>query len=114
MPVITNFSMAAGSDQAVTFYLTPAQPVGGWSVQYALAPRNGGSPMWTATLVSGQTNGASGLTVLNSGQGWFQLTLTGGSGGISGLVPGTYAGVLSRTDSGLARILAESILMVTP
>ena len=112
MPIIQNFSLCRNEDGTITFYLVPAQPVGGWSVQYTLSRRNDATAMYTASIASGITNGASGLTVLNSGQGWFRVTLN--TSGISGLVEGNYASKLTRTDSGRVTTMAEGFLKLTP
>lgn len=112
MPVIQNFTLSKGQDGTVTFYLVPAQPVGGWAIRYDISRRNDSASMFTASIVSGQTNGASGLTVLNSGQGWFRIALN--TSGISGLLYGNYASKLWRTDSGSITTLAEGFCEVTP
>jgi hypothetical protein len=52
----------------------------------------------------------SGIAVANSGNGTFQVYLNPND--TSGLSDGSYAYVLSRTDSGYASVLTEGFLIL--
>ncbi len=72
-----------------TVQLTPPAPIGGRQILWALWKRFGSvQPLAQASIDSGIPNGASGLTILDSGQGIFSVdVLTVYSSG----QPGNYA-----------------------
>ena len=116
---IANFQWARWNDGVLTINMQPPVDVGGWGIQFSVFHRMGGgagdninSGLIMKSIASGIANGASGITVTNSGQGIFQVFID--SNDTSGFPYGNYAAVVSRVGSGVRCVLDEGYLNVTP
>lgn len=111
--VFTELSLIAYSDGVLTIGLQPPTAIGGWSIDFKMTKRfRGESGLIQKYCASGYGNGASGITVTNSGQGIFAVRVN--EGNTSGLDPGTYAIQAKRTDSGFATSLTQGWLVLLP
>ena len=70
------------------------------------------SGLITKTCASGFGAGQSGITILNSGQGQFQVSLRAQDS--SGLLWGCYQYAAERMDSGSRTILTKGHLILAP
>ena len=112
MPIIGNFYLARYEDGVLSIQLTPPTPIGGWSIQFQLMERfNASVDLYDAYVASG-FNGTSGITVTNSGQAMFNVTIPSNSG--SSMNEGNYAFKVTRTNSGSQTTLSEGYLILTP
>ena len=112
MPVLADFSLARYEDGNLTITMAPATPIGGWSVQLRIYKHfGGGSGLVIKNMASGFIN-VSGINIINSGQGIFNVTLN--SADTSGLAYGNYVYEAVRLDSGYRSVLAEGILSILP
>lgn len=82
------------------------------SLQFDLMKRYGGVPIVSLYTASG-LDGASGLTIANSGQGIVDIPLHLRSY-LSGRDWGNYSYRLHRTDSGQATNLTEGVVIYQP
>lgn len=122
-----DFYSAQFSDGTLTVTMSPPTPVGNWTVRYREFVHHGGgqplilasgqqSGLLQADLItkwcgSGTGGGDSGITVLNSGNGIFRVSLPASE--LSGRDPGAYAYSFERTDSGYHKALREGYRLVT-
>src|SRR4051812_17819690 len=95
----------------LTIVLSPPTAIGGWSIDWDLAKRFGGSSLSHKCIASGY-NGQSGLTITDSGQGIFNVTIT--SPDTSGLDPGNYVHGSRRTNSGRETDINQGFLTLLP
>ena len=98
MPVFSSFGSIRLEDGVITIGLAPPAAVGGWNVRFGLALRFGGTEFAVKTSASGYGGGQSGVTVLDSGQGTWQIPIN--SADTSGLDAVNLAGTMVRLDSG--------------
>lgn len=113
MPQYQDFSFDAGTDNLCLVQLLEPQDVSTWSVTFTAWKRFGGVvPLiqMGLTPLSGQINGTSGITLLNSGQGAWQLYFQ--SLFTSGFQQGNIAYKYSRIDSGHHVDLAVGYLLL--
>lgn len=112
MPAFGDISLVKFEDATFVFPLTPATPVGGWSVEFLLTRRRGegASGLVVKSCASGYGAGQSGVSVTDSGLGRFSVAWRGADG--SGLDPGNYAFSLRRTDSGFSKELTQGTLVL--
>lgn len=115
MPVHANFSYAKYADGVLTVGLQQPAPIGNWTIQFTTT-KHFGTPNVSGLISkiagSGTGGGQSGITIVDSGQGRFNVKIN--SVDTSGLDYGNYAGVIERVDSGFRTILSEGFLTVTP
>lgn len=112
MPIQTNVSYVLTDDKTVNISLNPPAPIGGMAINFNLMHRFGSTtPIATFYLASGYS-GASGLTVINSGQGIFKANLFNQF--TSGTLYGPLAFTAVRMDSGHVTTLVEGYLNQTP
>lgn len=112
MPVIGDFAWVRYDDGVLTLGLIPPTPVGGQTVQFQVMKRFGGvSGIFTRSVASG-FNGASGITITDSGQGIMQIQIR--SADTSGLEYGNIAFMADRLDSGYQTRYAEGYISVNP
>lgn len=113
MPTQANFGLPKFSDGNLTVNMAPNVDVGGWSLEVVLARRFGSvSGLLIGGIASGIPNGASGLTVINSGEGIFQIAIP--SLATSGLQFGNYAYSVNRVESGFRTVLNQGYLTIDP
>lgn len=111
--VFTELSLISYSDGLLTIGLQPPTAIGGWAIDCKVTKRFGGeSGLIQKSCASGYGNGASGITVTNSGQGIFAVRVN--EGNTSGLDPGTYAILAKRTNSGFVTPLTQGWLILLP
>ena len=112
--VFTEFSLVEFSDGILTVALSPPTAVGGWSMAFTVTNRfQGVSGLIQKTLASGYGAGQSGITVVDSGQGRFNIRIWG-SDGSGQMDPGTYAMQFNRTDSGMVTPIAKGWFLRLP
>lgn len=104
MPVLVDFVLYTAEDGTLGVAMSPPTPVGGWTLQFTMTRRLGGTPIITKSVASG-FNGASGITVVNSGAGQFNVALHPAD--VSGVDPGAYWYQVQRLDSGFATCVSE-------
>lgn len=112
MPILQDFTLATTEDGTLSITMTPATPIGGWSIQFLMTNRaNGVSGIILCSVASGY-NGQSGITIVNSGTGQFNISLFGSQ--MSGFNYGNYFYLASRTDSGFHTNLSEGFRLCPP
>ncbi len=109
---LADFSMARQTDVTIGIGIEPPVPVGGWAVQFQVTNRFGGSSGLITKSVASGYNGVSGVTVVESGQGTFNVRI--GANDTSGLQYGNYAYEFNRLTSGNMVRLVEGFLVLTP
>lgn len=87
-------------------------PIGGWTIDFLVQKRFGGLSGLIHKQVASGFNGASGITITNSGQGVFQIALN--SVDTSGLDYGNYAYATQRLDSGSRTLINEGYISILP
>jgi hypothetical protein len=112
VPIQTNFSLVRLEDGVLAVQMVPSTAIGGWQIEWNLVKRLGSTtPIATRSVASGY-NGASGITVTDSGQGMFNITIN--SVDTSGLNPGNYANGADRLSSGRRSALTQGFLTLLP
>lgn len=105
-------SLTAETDTTIGVQLTPAVAIGGWNIEFEMKTHFGGvSGIITKSVASG-FNGASGITVTNSGEGLFNISIRAGD--TSGLLYAPYAYTTRRDDSGFKTVLTEGFCNLVP
>ena len=112
MAIIQNFSLGRNEAGILTITMTPAVPIGGWELRFHEQKRFGGLSGFIKTAASGYGDGVSGITVVSSGAGVFQVAI--GPADTSGLEFGTYAWTAERLLSGSRTALARGYHILTP
>lgn len=113
MSIITNFGAVRMEDGTLTIEMVPAEPIGGWSLQFSVKHRFGGETnLITKVGASGFYLGESGVQIVNSGQGIFNVRLNAVD--TSGFDFKNYAFLAERMDSGYRTTLAEGFITLTP
>ena len=113
MPVIFDYPLTQHSDGVVTIGLENPVAIGGWNIRTTVLKRFGGvSGIIVRSTASGIASGASGMAILNSGQGTFAVEIR--SADFSGRDYGAYAMVVERLDSGHRTMLCEGSLLNMP
>ncbi|RJQ24605.1 hypothetical protein C4577_07490 [Candidatus Parcubacteria bacterium] len=112
MPVYTNISVTPLSDFTVQTQVNPITAIGAWNIQFQVTNRAGGiSGLITLSTNSGYINNVSGGTIVNSGNGIFSFTVSGGS--MSGFQPGAYFYNIQRLGSGVTTELSLGYLLIS-
>lgn len=116
MPINTDVTISRFEDGVLTVAMAPPVAVGGWAITFRVQKYFGGGSSLASGLinksVSSGLNGASGITVTNSGQGVFAIDLR--SVDTSGLQFGNYAYAVERTDSGNRTVLSQGYVLLGP
>ena len=123
MAVLADITFAKWEDGTLTVGMAPAVAIGGWALRAQIAHRFGGMSgvggnsgqhpgILIASAASGYGGGQSGITVTNSGQGQFNVSVP--SVTFSGFDPGNYAFDVSRMDAGFRTVISEGYFIVTP
>lgn len=112
MPTNTDFQLGKMEAGTLTVYMAPPVAVGGWTVEFKVQKYFGDSSGLIQKYLASGLNGASGITVTNSGQGVFAIDLQ--KINTSGLPFGNYAYTVERTDSGQETILSIGYMLITP
>ena len=107
-----DFALARYEDGVLTIPMVPPVAIGGWSIRYTEQKRFGGSTNLITKSVASGFNGASGITITNSGQGIFNIAIN--SVDSSGLEYGNDAFVVERMDSGHRTSLTEGYRLINP
>ena len=98
MAIVTDYSLSLTERGVLTIEMIPPTSVGGWSLDFYLTKRFGSQENIIHNSVASGYNGASGITITNSGAGIMNVVNLPAS--MSGKLPGNYAWTLRRTDSG--------------
>lgn len=109
--VIVDFSFPRYSDAIILLEMSPPEPVGGHSIEFAVYKRIGpdSSGLIVKSVASG-FNGASGITITDSGIGVMETNIN--SQDTSGLQAGNYEFTFNRLDSGLSTALAMGSIIL--
>lgn len=107
--IATDFSMGVGTDNIVTINMVPPVAIAGWSIKFWCCKRFGGksTPLFEKWYASGY-NGVSGITIVNSGEGIFNVRINAVD--TSGFDAGNYANGCDRLSSGAVTQLSEGFL----
>lgn len=105
-----DFGFVRWDDGILQVNLEPAVAIGGWSIEFEALQHFGGSSGLIVKSVAPGFNGASGITITDSGQGRFNVAI--GSANTSGLPFGNYAYTVTRTDSGSRTTLTRGYFSV--
>lgn len=105
MATLTDFSLFLIEDGTLSVSLVPPTPLGGFGIQFVMTKRLGGSTIILKSMNSGYSNGESGVSMVNSGTGVFNVSLYASE--CSGLDAGAYSYTVNRTTSGKATALTE-------
>lgn len=95
-----SFAWYISSDGLLTINISPPAPVGGRSLQWSVLNQQYGISGLIQKYLSSGYNGASGISILNSGQGVLNIHINGSD--TSGWQAGCYFHQLVATDSGLS------------
>lgn len=113
MPKFADFYIVRGNDGLITVGVEPPTPIGGWEIQFLATHRFGGvSGIIDRRVASGYGAGQSGITILNSGQGIFQVNVWAGD--TSGSQFGNIVYTAKRLDSGFQTDLALGTIVLQP
>ena len=112
MSVQVDFSLARYEDGVLTVSMEPPVPIGGWTIQFAVVKNFGGTNYLINKSVASGYNNASGINILNSGNGVFNVNINGVD--TSGMNYGNYAHATTRLDSGAYTVLAEGNFTIGP
>ncbi len=105
MPVISDFVLGLGEDGVLTVSLAPPTAIGGWDIEFLQSRHCGSASGIITKYVGSGFNGASGITITNSGYGVMQIALFARE--MSGYDPGNYAYQVLRLTSGSRTVLSE-------
>ena len=104
MATMRSFSINKYEDGLLTINLSPPIAIGGVDVVFRVLKRySGESGLIVKSCGSGFGSGQSGISIIDSGQGMFQVYIA--SRDTSGLDTGTYVYGCSRTSSGQEALL---------
>jgi hypothetical protein len=109
---IVDFTMPLGDDGILAIPLQAPIPIGGMPIQFEVEKYFGGTSGLIVKNVASGFNGASGITITNSGQGVMNIQIFGTD--MSGLQYGAYPHTLINMTSGTRTTLAEGYLLLTP
>ncbi len=108
MPTTLSFSSVLFADGILILDMTPPVSVTGWAGEFVITKRKNGTPLITKMFASGYIAGQSGITVVDSTIGRFQIVLD--QVDKSGMDFGNYFASFNRTNSGLQDVLAEGYI----
>ena len=113
MPLLQDFSLCQREDGLLIVPMKPPVAIGGWDIDFRLQKRFGEftSGLIVKCVASG-FNGASGITITNSGQGQFNVSIN--SADTSGFDFQNYAFAISRRNSGAVSVLTEGYMLLGP
>lgn len=112
MPVFSTYAICRLNDGALTVQLVQPTAIGGWSLRTDFSHRLNGTPFVSKYLSSGQVNGTSGITVMNSGAGVFKTEIDPKD--TSGIDYCNVAYNVVRTDSGFYTTIAQGYEVLYP
>lgn len=127
MPILADWEMVKYTDGLLIVSMSPPQAIGGWTIRYreTIAVGGGQYQVLTAAESSGNVlrnqiekyvasgyNGASGITITDSGVGILQVRVN--EADVSGRPYGAYPYQLERLDSGSATVLANGFRLYRP
>ena len=112
MPIQADFTFSRYEDGILSVALTSPTAIGSWDIRFRVQRHFGGLSGLIAKSMASGFNNVSGIAVVNSGQGIFNVTLN--SVDTSGLEYGNYAYSIDRFDSGNRTILTEGYVALTP
>lgn len=104
VPIFEDIELSREQRATLVISLRPPTPIGGQTIRWQMKKVFGTDVRLVERWVGSGTNGASGITILNSGQGQFKVELYGDD--TSGLEYGNYATasdvILSGTGTGIS------------
>jgi hypothetical protein len=112
MATLQDFSIDRGEDATVRIVLSPPTAIGGWHIRFLATRRFGSlSGIFSRECASGY-NGVSGVTVINSGTGVFDVRID--SVDTSGRSFANIVHCTKRLDSGHVTPLVEGFISLMP
>ncbi len=112
MAQLADFVVSRGTDLTIGIGIEPPVPVGGWEARFQVTKRfDESSGLITKSIASG-FNAASGITLVNSGQGVFSVSLAAND--TSGRPYGNYAYTFDRLSSGNVTRIVEGYILLNP
>lgn len=97
-------------DGILTVTMTPPVSIAGWALQFQMSKRAGGTPLVTKSMDSTHTTGQSGITMVNAGQGVFNVANWAAE--VSGLDNGNYYFNVQRLNSGFFTLVSEGFRLL--
>lgn len=95
MPTVTTITMSRGDDHIQPFVVVPAEDITGWTIIFTVARRpNSATKLFTKTCVH-----------LVDADGTFKASISAAD--TEDLEPGTYFWDVTRTNSGVVRVLGR-------
>ncbi len=108
-PMQMDFAYTIRNDGTLGITLAPPIPVGGQAFVFSVGKRLGGAmDLIEKSIASGYAS--SGITITNSGQGQFNVSLAAQD--TSGWNPGNYAYSFQRTQSGQFSTAVEGYMIL--
>lgn len=111
MSIKADFNLCISEDATLTIEMAPPTPIGAWAIHFQCTVRPGGTSGLIDAYVASGYNGASGITILNSGAGIFNVFIPGAS--TSGFDEGDYYYQARRTTSGQNTVLSEGYMVLS-
>lgn len=112
MATLQDFSIDRGEDATIRIVMTPPTAIGGWEIRFLLTKRFGNvSGIFQKSVASGYNN-VSGINIINSGQGIFDVSIN--TGNTSGLNYSNFTYTSKRLNSGYVTTLCEGYLSIMP
>lgn len=113
MTISVNYSLQRSEDVTLQVSMVPPTNIAGWNIQFLSQLHFGGlSGLITKSCASGYGGGQSGITVINSGQGQFNISIA--SQDTSGFQFAPYSYCTTRLDSGSVSVLNEGFVNILP
>lgn len=112
MAQYADFSLFHRTDGTLTINMNPQVPIGGWTIVFAVSEHFGSDTPYILKSVASGFNGMSGISIVSSGQGQFNVAINAND--TSGLTLGNYAYAAQRVDSGSRTVLTEGFFSVLP
>jgi hypothetical protein len=111
LPANQNFALGIGENAALQVFLQDPQPISGWDCTFGVGRRFGwSSGLINKQLFSGFQNGVSGISVVNSGAGIWNVALTPQDTAF--LQAGNFAFQFARVNSGFERALTVGYILL--
>ena len=112
MPIYANIPFSQYADGLINVDLKPNAAIGGLDMRFTVWRHFGGSSGLIQKSMASGYYGVSGMNIVNSGEGQFQIQLN--SIDTSGLPYGNYAAAVENWSSGFRTTVSEGFLTLYP
>lgn len=113
MPLYADFALARYEDGVLTIVMTPPVSIGGQTIEFVMGKRFGSQTPFVTKVVASGFNGASGITITDSGVGRMNVNLFA-TPDMSGREENNYAWSVKRIDSGYHTTYVQGYLVLGP